>query len=116
MNNDPQNDPLRLAVPTKTEAEYMRLPPTGAYDPIFSLKRTFLNSLILPCKENNWRPPVASIVLRRRRARKGVRLVEIASLRAYLRQQQLVEAQRLDDARTQGVAGDGSTQSTGLPA
>jgi hypothetical protein len=81
------NDPLRFAVSVKTDAEYMRLPPSGEHDPIFALKRSFLNSLILPCRENNWRPPVKSIVLRRKRARKGVRLIEIASLRTYIKEQ-----------------------------
>lgn len=80
------NDPLRFAVNVKTNAEYMRLPPTGHTDPIFGLKRTFLNSLILPGPENEWRPPVKSIVLRRKRARKGVRLIEIASLRTYIQE------------------------------
>ncbi len=88
MNNPQENnDPLRFAVNVKTEAEFMRLPPSGETDPIFGLKRSFLNSLILPCPDNNWRPPVKSIVLRRKRARKGVRLIEIASLRAYIRSQ-----------------------------
>lgn len=82
-----EDDPLRFAVSVKTEAEFMRLPPSGQQDPIFGLKRSYLNLLILPCRENNFRPPVKSIVLRRTRARKGVRLIEIASLRAYIRGQ-----------------------------
>jgi hypothetical protein len=90
--NSTENDPLRFAVNVKTNAEYMRLPPSGQTDPIFGLKRTFLNSLILPCPENNWRPPVLSIVLRRKRARKGVRLIEITSLRAYIREQAVANA------------------------
>lgn len=87
MNDTQESDPLRFAINVKTEAEFMRLPPSGKTDPIFGLKRSFLNSLILPCSDNNWRPPVKSIVLRRKRARKGVRLIEIASLRAYIRSQ-----------------------------
>jgi hypothetical protein len=82
-----EDDPLRFAVSVKTEAEFMRLPPSGQQDPIFGLKRSYLNLLILPCRENSFRPPVKSIVLRRTRARKGIRLIEIASLRAYIRQQ-----------------------------
>jgi hypothetical protein len=82
-----EDDPLRFAVSVKTEAEFMRLPPSGQQDPIFGLKRSYLNLLILPCRENSFRPPVKSIVLRRTRARKGVRLIEIASLRAYIRRQ-----------------------------
>jgi len=88
MNNTTQNDdPLRFAVSVSTAAEFMRLPASGEHDPIFGLKRSFLNLLILPCQENNWRPPVKSIVLRRKRTKKGVRLIEIASLRAYIQEQ-----------------------------
>jgi hypothetical protein len=93
-DNQPNDDPLKFAVSVKTEAEFMRLPPAGEHDPIFALKRSFLNSLILPGPENNWRPPVKSIVLRRKRARKGVRLIEIVSLRAYIQEQVQIEAAR----------------------
>lgn len=93
-NKNANDDPLRFAVSVKTEAEFMRLPKNGEHDPIFALKRSFLNALVLPCPENNWRPPVKSIVLRRKRARKGVRLIEIASLRAWIREQVQVETQR----------------------
>jgi hypothetical protein len=85
--NRRDDDPLRFAVSVKTEAEFMRLPPPGQQDPIFGLKRSYLNLLILPCRENGYRPPVKSVVLRRTRGRKGVRLIEVASLRAYIRQQ-----------------------------
>lgn len=90
----PTNDPLKFAVAVKTEAEFMRLPPSGEHDPIFALKRSFLSSLVLPSAENNWRPPVRSIILRRKKGRKGVRLIEIASLRAFIHQQLEVEAER----------------------
>lgn len=97
--NSPEEDPLRFAVSVKTEAEFMRLPPPGQQDPIFGLKRSYLNLLILPCRENGFRPPVKSIVLRRTKAKKGVRLIEIASLRAYIRQQiEAAEAQARQDA------------------
>lgn len=86
-----EDDPLRFAVTVKTEAEFMRLPPPGQQDPIFGLKRSYLNLLILPCRENGFRPPVKSIVLKRTRGKKGVRLIEIASLRQYIRLQ--MEAQ-----------------------
>lgn len=96
--NTPEDDPLRFAVSVKTEAEFMRLPPPGQQDPIFGLKRSYLNLLILPCRENGFRPPVKSIVLRRTKAKKGVRLIEIASLRAYIRQQiEAAEAQARRD-------------------
>jgi len=85
--NPREDDPLKFAVAVKTEAELMRLPAPGEQDPVFGLKRSYLNLLILPCRENGFRPPVKSFVLRRTRARKGVRLIEIASLRAYIHAQ-----------------------------
>jgi hypothetical protein len=87
MNHPRPDDPLKFAVSVKTEAEFMRLPPPGEKDPVFGLTRAYLNLLILPCRENDFRPPIKSFVLRRTRARKGVRLIEIASLRAYIREQ-----------------------------
>lgn len=102
MNNSPQNDePLRMAVSVKTEAEYMRVPPSGKHDPIFGLKRSFLNLLILPCRENSWRPPVKSIMIKRKGARRGVRLVEIASLRAYIHEQARLTAIADEEKRRQ---------------
>jgi hypothetical protein len=83
MNQRP-DDPLKFAVSVKTEAEFIRLPPAGERDPIFGLKRSYLNLLILPCRENSFRPPVKSFALRRTRSRRGVRLIEVASLRAYI--------------------------------
>jgi hypothetical protein len=74
--------------------EYVRLPPPGEHDPVFGLTRSYLNLLILPSKENDFRPPVRSSVLRQLHAKTGVRLVNVASLRAYLQHQfQASEAQ-----------------------
>lgn len=105
MNDDPQNDPLKFAVSVKTNAEYMRLPPSGQYDPVFGLKRSFLNLLILPSADNGWRPPVKSIVLRRKRKKKGVRLIEIASLRAYIAEQARESAAEVANLQAAGNAG-----------
>jgi hypothetical protein len=77
-------EPLSMAVPRATSAEFMRLPKPKQRDPIFGLSRTFLNTLVIPCLENGYRPPVRSVVLRRRGAKTGVRLVDIESLRSYL--------------------------------
>jgi hypothetical protein len=77
-------DPISVAVREPVEPEYVRLPRAGERDPVFGLSRTVLNELILPCKDNGGRPPVRSVVLRKRRARTGIRLVDLASLRAFL--------------------------------
>jgi hypothetical protein len=77
-------NPLSVATALSTPAEFMRLPRARQRDPLFGLSRSFINELILPCPENSHRPPVRSVVLRRRGARTGVRLVDIDSLRVYL--------------------------------
>lgn len=77
-------DPMSIAVKTPTKAEYMRLPRAGERDPVFGLSRTVLNELILPCEGNDFRPPVRSVVLRKRGAQTGIRLIDLDSMRAYL--------------------------------
>jgi hypothetical protein len=67
--------------------EYLRLPRQGQQDSIFGLTRSYLNLLILPSKENDFQPPVRSSVLRQGNAKSGVRLVNVASLKAYLGRQ-----------------------------
>lgn len=65
------------------EREFERLPKSGQRDAIFSLSRSTWNLLILPCKANNFRPPIKSISLRKPGAVRGVRLISVASARAY---------------------------------
>ena len=77
-------DPISTVTQTPMEPEYMRLPKPGTRDPLFGLPRTVLNELILPCQDNKGRPPVRSVVLRKRGARTGIRLIDLDSLRAYL--------------------------------
>jgi hypothetical protein len=67
--------------------KYMRLPRPKERDPLFGFSRSYLNSLVLPCRENGYSPPVASFVLRKHReSRCGARLVDVASLEAYISQ------------------------------
>jgi hypothetical protein len=63
---------------------YIRLPKPGATCPISGLSRAKLNELILPNERNHRNPPVASKSLRKAGAQKGVRLVLLESLMAYL--------------------------------
>ena len=73
---------------------YVRLPPAGRSCPISGLPRTTLAELILPTARNGWRPPVRSVTVhlpgrehlpRTGRGRHGIRLVEVASLLAWIR-------------------------------
>ena len=62
----------------------MRMPKARERDPLFGLSRSYLNNLVLPYRENRYRPPVRSVVLRRPGAKTGVRLVDAVSLRQHL--------------------------------
>jgi len=84
--------PITLAAPVVACAvivapEYSRLPGQGLRDPLFGLTRSYLNLLILPSKENGYRPPVQSSVIRQPGAKTGVRMIKVASLRDYLNTQ-----------------------------
>jgi len=64
--------------------EFLRLPKPGTLCPLTGLGRSYLNSLILPTEANGHRPPVKSVCLRQRGAKRGVRLISYDSLTAYL--------------------------------
>lgn len=71
---------------TSPACEFLRLPPPGQKCPITGLTRGFLNLLVLPCTENDYKPPVRSFSLRRKGRAKGVRLVDRADLIRYIRE------------------------------
>jgi hypothetical protein len=77
--------PLSVATGPYFEPEYIRLPKPRERDPVFGLSRSYLNVLILPSSENNYRPPVRSVVLRRKGAKTGVRLISVQSLREFIK-------------------------------
>jgi hypothetical protein len=72
--------PISLYQQSNLRPEFIRLPKPGTADPWTSLSRSTLNLLVLPCKENGYRPPVRSCTLRRRGTMKGVRLIDFQSL------------------------------------
>ena len=63
---------------------YIRLPKPGEKCPITGLSRAKLNELILPNERNHFNPPVASKSVRKAGSQRGVRLVLLESLMAYL--------------------------------
>lgn len=65
--------------------EFIRLPKPSKLCPYTGLSRSKMNELVLPSEQNNCKPPVASISLRKRGQVKAVRLVVYDSLIAYLR-------------------------------
>ena len=87
------NDLAAKFVLSEPPNEWLRLPPPGTKLPGYGLHRGTLNELILPCEENGYKPPVRSLVIRKRGAARGIRLVHRPSLDAFL--------SRLADEQTQ---------------
>ena len=63
---------------------YIRLPKTGTRCPHSGLSRSTLNTLILPSKENGFRPSVKSKIVAQPEKKRGVRLIVYSSLMDYL--------------------------------
>ena len=80
------------------EPETIRLPKGGEHDPHFGLTRSFINALVLPTEENNFKPKVRSFVMRHKGARKGVRLVDFQSLKNYIMAHAETGIQEKDEA------------------
>jgi hypothetical protein len=70
---------------SREPAEFLRLPPPGRQCPITGITRSSLNVLILPCKENGFKPPVRSFSLRQKGRTTGIRLIDRADLVRYVR-------------------------------
>lgn len=61
------------------------MPQNNTCCPFTGLKRGMLYNLCVPCKANSWKPPVQSKVIKGKTAqRKGARLINKASLLAYI--------------------------------
>lgn len=68
-----------------SEPRYIRLPKAGENCPITGLSRAKMNELVLPNARNKHRPPVISKSLRQPGQVRGVRLILLESLLAYLK-------------------------------
>ena len=64
--------------------EWIRLPTPGTRCPFTGLSRSTLNELTIPGPANEGKPQVKSVVLRKRGATRGIRLINYDSLMAYL--------------------------------
>jgi len=65
--------------------EYIRLPSPGSRCALTGLTRSTLAELVVPCKANGEKPPVKSLVLKKRGATRGIRLINYDSLIDHLR-------------------------------
>ena len=84
----PHTDTSTQAAALKNPSEieiWIQLPKPPARCPYSSLSRSKLCELILPCKANNFRPPVASRSLKSSKyAKRGIRLYSVSSLLAWI--------------------------------
>jgi hypothetical protein len=64
--------------------EWLRLPAPRGRCPFTGLSRSTLNELTIPGSANGGNPPVKSVVLRKRGALRGIRLISYDSLMSYL--------------------------------
>jgi len=65
--------------------EYIRLPRPGNRCRLTGLSRSTLAELIVPCDANDHKPPVKSVVIKKRGAIRGIRLINFDSLLDHLR-------------------------------
>ena len=79
-------DPVVVTANTTSylQPEFLRLPRNGQRDVVSGLSRSGLNALILPNEQNGFKPPVKSVVLRKKGSGRGTRLIVMDSLREYL--------------------------------
>ncbi len=67
-----------------SKPEWLRLPAPGSRCRFTGLSRSTLNELTIPGPANDGTPPVKSVVLRKRGAIRGIRLISYDSLMAHL--------------------------------
>ena len=76
--------PLYLAK-RPTRPVWIRLPEKKGRCLYTGLSRTTLFELSVPCAANDLRPPVESVVIKKRYAQRGIRLIRLKSLMRHLR-------------------------------
>jgi len=76
--------PPAAATGETSKPEWLRLPAPGSRCRFTGLSRSTLNELTIPGPANDGTPPVKSVVLRKRGAIRGIRLISYDSLMAHL--------------------------------
>lgn len=79
----PKNDSDKIPKSASGKPEWIRLP-TKDRCPHTGLSRSSLYDLVCPTVANDHRPPVKSILIRKRGAARGIRLISYDSLMHYL--------------------------------
>ena len=83
-NLDPQIAQLEAGHPVCNPAYWCRLPRPKQRCSICGLSRSTMVELVCPGPRNDYRPPVASRVLKRKGASRGIVLINRQSLLAYI--------------------------------
>jgi hypothetical protein len=73
-----------ITTTAKSQPEFIRYPKPRTRCEKTNLSRTRMCELVLPCAANDFKPPVRSVVLRKKGKDRGIRLIDFASLMAYL--------------------------------
>jgi hypothetical protein len=76
--------PIGAVTGESPKPEWLRLPSPGSRCRFTGLSWSTLNELTIPGPGNDGHPPVKSVVLRKRGALRGIRLVNYDSLMRYL--------------------------------
>jgi len=85
---DPAKILPRVPLDAVAQPVYMRLPAPRTRCPRTGLSRSFLADLCSPNKHNGFKPPVRSIFLKlNKHGKRGIRLIDYASLMNYLAKQ-----------------------------
>ena len=74
--------------------EFIRLPRPGDRCALTGLSRSTLCELAVPCPANNHKPPVKSLVIKKRGATRGIRLISYLSLLDHLHELERAEANK----------------------
>ena len=74
--------------------EWIRLPKPGCR--LEGLSRTTLTELAVPCAANKFKPPILSVLIKKRGAARGIRLINRQSLYEYLQHLADEQAQETD--------------------
>ena len=69
---------------TPVKPEWVRLPAPTTRCRFTGLSRSTICELVIPCRANGFNPPVKSVVLKKRGAIRGIRLIHLDSLLTYL--------------------------------
>jgi hypothetical protein len=84
MSNQIETPPAPAAKGANVKPEWVRLPSPRERCPITGLSRSTMTELCVPGPANDNTPPVRSVVIRKRNATRGIRLISYDSLTAYL--------------------------------